>query len=61
MTAGPAFAAITAAARYLVFTGTMSGCDGGYDLDLDTLFEFGLKPFLDGIALIVEDPPFRSP
>ncbi|MER7846160.1 TetR/AcrR family transcriptional regulator C-terminal domain-containing protein [Kitasatospora sp. NPDC096077] len=50
----PAFAAITVAARYPVFTRIANSCKDGYDLDLDTLFEFGLKPLLDGIALIVE-------
>ncbi|MFH9355416.1 TetR/AcrR family transcriptional regulator C-terminal domain-containing protein [Kitasatospora sp. NPDC017646] len=50
----PAFAAITAATRYPVFTRIASSCKDGYDLDLDTLFEFGLKPLLDGIALVIE-------
>ncbi|WP_030240455.1 TetR/AcrR family transcriptional regulator C-terminal domain-containing protein [Streptomyces sp. NRRL S-350] len=50
----PAFAAITAATRYPVFTRIASSFKNGYDLDLDTLFEFGLKPLLDGIALIIE-------
>ncbi|CAM5561806.1 TetR/AcrR family transcriptional regulator C-terminal domain-containing protein (plasmid) [Streptomyces viridifaciens] len=55
----PAFAAITTATRYPVFTRIASSCKDGYDLDLDTLFEFGLKPLLDGIALIIETPPSR--
>ncbi|MFB7669010.1 TetR/AcrR family transcriptional regulator C-terminal domain-containing protein [Kitasatospora sp. NPDC056138] len=50
----PAFAAITTATRYPVFTRIASSCKDGYDLDLDTLFEFGLRPLLDGIALIIE-------
>ncbi|MFF3115247.1 TetR/AcrR family transcriptional regulator C-terminal domain-containing protein [Kitasatospora sp. NPDC057904] len=53
----PAFAAITGAARYPVFTRIASGCPDGYDLDLDALFEFGLKPLLDGIAVMIEAPP----
>ncbi|MEV5880651.1 TetR/AcrR family transcriptional regulator C-terminal domain-containing protein [Streptomyces sp. NPDC052101] len=55
----PAFAAITAATGHPVFTRVTSSVKGGYDLDLDTLFEFGLKPLLDGIAIIIESPPPR--
>ncbi|GHE12774.1 TetR/AcrR family transcriptional regulator C-terminal domain-containing protein [Streptomyces alanosinicus] len=57
----PAFAALTTATRYPVFTRVTSTCKDGYDLDLDALFEFGLKPLLDGIALMIETPPSRRP
>ncbi|BDM69289.1 GntR family transcriptional regulator [Streptomyces nigrescens] len=53
----PAFEAIAAATRYPVFGRITDSLKDGYDLDLDTFFEFGLKPLLDGIALIIEAPP----
>ncbi|MFC8074165.1 TetR/AcrR family transcriptional regulator C-terminal domain-containing protein [Streptomyces sp. NPDC057307] len=40
----PTFARITAAA----------GREGGYDLRLDELFEFGLGPLLDGLTVVIE-------
>ncbi|MFD9407501.1 TetR/AcrR family transcriptional regulator C-terminal domain-containing protein [Streptomyces sp. NPDC059989] len=46
--------AITESDRYPVFTRTVESFRNGYDLDLDDLFEFGLRPLLDGIADIVE-------
>jgi DNA-binding transcriptional regulator YhcF (GntR family) len=30
---------------------------GGYDFDLDNLFEFGLQRLLDGLAGLLQDPP----
>ncbi|GAA2229297.1 GntR family transcriptional regulator [Kitasatospora cystarginea] len=50
----PAYEAIVAATRYPVFARIAGSLKHGYDLDLDTLFEFGLKSLLDGIALIIE-------
>ncbi|MEU4302895.1 TetR/AcrR family transcriptional regulator C-terminal domain-containing protein [Kitasatospora aureofaciens] len=55
----PALQAITAATQYPVFARVTGSLKNGYDLDLDTLFEFGLKPLLDGIAAIIENPPPR--
>ncbi|MFJ9616471.1 TetR/AcrR family transcriptional regulator C-terminal domain-containing protein [Streptomyces noursei] len=52
-----AFQAITASARYPVFTRLTSSFADGYELDLDALFAFGLTPLLDGIALLIADPP----
>ncbi|MGI5401270.1 TetR/AcrR family transcriptional regulator C-terminal domain-containing protein [Streptomyces sp. CA-135486] len=40
--------------RYPVFTRIVTGFKDGYDLNLDALFEFGLRPLLDGIADIIE-------
>jgi hypothetical protein len=28
-----------------------------FDFDLDTLFEFGLKLLLDGLAVLIQSPP----
>ncbi|MCG5213486.1 TetR/AcrR family transcriptional regulator C-terminal domain-containing protein [Streptosporangium sp. KLBMP 9127] len=42
---------IAASGRYPAFARTVAGLDGGYDLDLDELFEFGLQPLLDGVAV----------
>ncbi|GAB2699306.1 TetR/AcrR family transcriptional regulator C-terminal domain-containing protein [Kitasatospora kifunensis] len=46
--------AIVSSGRYPVFARTVAAFSDGYDLDLDALFAFGLRPLLDGIALIVE-------
>ncbi|GGV29167.1 GntR family transcriptional regulator [Kitasatospora herbaricolor] len=50
----PAFRAITASPRYPVFSRLVRSVEGGYDLDLDTLFEFGLRSLLDGLTGLVE-------
>ena len=51
-----ALRAITGSGRYPVFTKVVTAIEegGGYDLDLDALFEFGLKQLLDGITAVVE-------
>ncbi|WP_329494007.1 TetR/AcrR family transcriptional regulator C-terminal domain-containing protein [Kitasatospora herbaricolor] len=56
----PAFRAITASPRFPVFSRLVRSVEGGYDLDLDTLFEFGLRSLLDGLTGLVEgrtEPP----
>ncbi|QIQ04637.1 GntR family transcriptional regulator [Streptomyces liangshanensis] len=40
--------------RYPAVTRVITGLGDHYDLDLDALLEFGLRPLLDGIAGIVE-------
>ncbi|MQS15106.1 hypothetical protein F7Q99_23275 [Streptomyces kaniharaensis] len=53
----PALAALVNAARYPVFARTIAragAAEGGYDLDLDALFAFGLGPLLDGVAAMIE-------
>ncbi|MET9481874.1 GntR family transcriptional regulator [Streptomyces sp. NPDC006638] len=40
--------------RFPVVARVITGLGDGYDLDLDALLEFGLRPLLDGIAAIVE-------
>ncbi|MFJ2646351.1 GntR family transcriptional regulator [Streptomyces sp. NPDC087420] len=47
--------------RYPAVTRVITGLGDGYDLDLDTLLEFGLRPLLDGIAVIVEGGPGTTP
>ncbi|MGY0062609.1 GntR family transcriptional regulator [Streptomyces sp. LZ34] len=49
-----AFQAITTSPRYPAFTRLTAALPDGYDLRLDELFEFGLGPLLDGIAVIIE-------
>jgi DNA-binding transcriptional regulator YhcF (GntR family) len=49
---GPALGAIAATGRYPGFSALMSAFGGdGYDLDLDKIFELGLRALLDGFAL----------
>ncbi|MFF8288374.1 TetR/AcrR family transcriptional regulator C-terminal domain-containing protein [Streptomyces sp. NPDC016309] len=55
-----AMRAVLTSGRFPALTRTITGFDGGYDLDLDALFTFGLTPLLDGIALIVEGSRERS-
>ncbi|OKI16728.1 TetR/AcrR family transcriptional regulator C-terminal domain-containing protein [Streptomyces sp. CB03911] len=50
----PAFRAITTSPRYPVFSRLVQSFEGGYDLDLDRLFEFGLRSLLDGLTGLVE-------
>ncbi|MDH6706742.1 AcrR family transcriptional regulator [Kitasatospora sp. MAA19] len=54
---GPAMAAIVSGTRYPVFARVAGsfGKGNGYDLDLDTLFAFGLRPLLDGVAAMIEE------
>ncbi|MEV8516469.1 GntR family transcriptional regulator [Dactylosporangium sp. NPDC051484] len=55
---GPALGEIAASGRYPGFTALMSGFaeTGGYDLDLDKIFELGLRTMLDGLALQLDRP-----
>src|SRR4051794_37555757 len=49
---GPALGAIAATGRYPGFSALMAAFGGdGYDLDLDKIFELGLRTLLDGFAL----------
>jgi AcrR family transcriptional regulator len=50
----PALQAILAGGRFPVFERLASG---GYDFDLDSLFEFGLQRLLDGIAVLLRESP----
>ena len=47
-------AAIGASGRHPTFTGVTRALGDDYDLDLDELFEFGLKPMLDGLTVFIE-------
>ncbi|MFI6708392.1 TetR/AcrR family transcriptional regulator C-terminal domain-containing protein [Nonomuraea sp. NPDC050478] len=54
---GPALGSIAATGAYPAFSRLMAafGRDG-YDLDLDRLFELGLRTLLDGLTVLVEEP-----
>ncbi|WP_238009083.1 GntR family transcriptional regulator [Dactylosporangium sp. AC04546] len=58
---GAGFSGITGSGRYPRFTALMAafGEAGGYDLDLDELFELGLGVLLDGLAVRFADPDRR--
>ncbi|MYV54099.1 GntR family transcriptional regulator [Streptomyces sp. SID3212] len=45
---------IVTSPRFPVVGRVITGLGDGYDLDLDALLEFGLRPLLDGIAVMVE-------
>ena len=50
----PALDALVRTGRFPAFAsfiGATAQVDGGYDLDLDRLFELGLRHLLDGLAL----------
>jgi DNA-binding transcriptional regulator YhcF (GntR family) len=40
--------------RYVHFAEMLAGLDGGYDFDLDALFELGLRALLDGFARMID-------
>jgi hypothetical protein len=48
-----AFAAMVAAGSTPTFAKVAADAD--FDLDLDELFEFGLAPLLDGLAMFLDD------
>jgi AcrR family transcriptional regulator len=51
---GPAMGALAASGRYPGFTALIRGFgDQGYDLDLDKIFELGLRTMLDGLAILL--------
>nr|BFE81515.1 hypothetical protein GCM10020093_041160 [Planobispora longispora] len=49
-----AFDALAASGRYPTFAKILTSFAGGYDLDLDALFELGLTALLDGFAALPE-------
>lgn len=51
---GPVLAAIVTGERHPVFARMVGSLGNDYDLDLDALFAFGLKPLLDGVAAMIE-------
>lgn len=52
----PRVEALAGSGRYPTFARLIAhfGETGGYGLDLDALFEFGLRRLLDGLAPVVE-------
>ncbi|WP_308315762.1 TetR/AcrR family transcriptional regulator [Streptomyces sp. ISL-100] len=50
----PALEAFAASGDYPTFAKVTGALAGGYDLDLDMLFELGLTALLDGFAVIIE-------
>ncbi|MFI5609034.1 TetR/AcrR family transcriptional regulator C-terminal domain-containing protein [Amycolatopsis sp. NPDC051903] len=54
----PGHAAMLSSGRFPVFARVLATLESeGYDLDLDELFELGLRSLLDGIALKLENAP----
>jgi DNA-binding transcriptional regulator YhcF (GntR family) len=52
-----AFEAIAASEGFPTFARVVNDlAKSGYDFDLDTIFEFGLGPMLDGLAALIEGP-----
>ncbi|MGD3105204.1 TetR/AcrR family transcriptional regulator C-terminal domain-containing protein [Streptomyces sp. YGL11-2] len=59
-TQAPALAAITASGDYPTFAHVIEAVgESGYDLNLDELFEIGLRSMLDGVAALIEGRPHR--
>ncbi|NBE51833.1 TetR/AcrR family transcriptional regulator C-terminal domain-containing protein [Streptomyces boluensis] len=50
----PDLRALAESGRFPTFAKVVGGFEDGYDLRLDTLFEFGLTALLDGLAPLVE-------
>ncbi|MGX1881620.1 TetR/AcrR family transcriptional regulator [Streptomyces sp. NPDC055287] len=57
----PALEALAASGDYPAFTRVAEALAGGYDLDLDVLFELGLTALLDGFAVVIEGRSVASP
>jgi DNA-binding transcriptional regulator YhcF (GntR family) len=51
-----AFAALAASGRFPAFAAVLEELDAGFELDLDGLFELGLRSMLDGLERIIEKP-----
>lgn len=47
--------------RFPAFAKVVGGFEGGYDLNLDALFELGLKALLDGLTPVIENGPAPIP
>ncbi|MEU2655398.1 TetR/AcrR family transcriptional regulator C-terminal domain-containing protein [Streptomyces sp. NPDC007325] len=50
----PDLRALSESGRFPAFTKVVGGFENGYDLDLDALFERGLRALLDGLTPVVE-------
>lgn len=50
----PTFAALASSGNYPVFARVLGELEAGYDLDLDVVFELGLRAMLDGLAAMIE-------
>ncbi|MFF9146915.1 TetR/AcrR family transcriptional regulator C-terminal domain-containing protein [Streptomyces sp. NPDC014861] len=55
----PDLRALSGSGRFPTFTKVVGGFEDGYDLDLDALFELGLRALLDGLAPVVESGAAR--
>ncbi|MFD1930697.1 MULTISPECIES: TetR/AcrR family transcriptional regulator C-terminal domain-containing protein [Nonomuraea] len=51
----PRLVELAASGAYPAFARVLDTLDGGYDLDLDEIFEVGLRLHLDGLAAMIED------
>jgi DNA-binding transcriptional regulator YhcF (GntR family) len=54
------FAALAASGRFPAFAAVLQELDAGFELDLDGLFELGLRSMLDGFERIVAARPRRQ-
>jgi AcrR family transcriptional regulator len=57
----PGFAALAASGRFPAFARMLRGIPDQFDLDLDALFELGLRTLLDGFAPLIEGRTGRMP
>ncbi|MGW4050997.1 TetR/AcrR family transcriptional regulator C-terminal domain-containing protein [Streptomyces sp. NPDC004779] len=56
----PDLRALSGSGRFPTFTKVVGGFEDGYDLDLDALFELGLRALLDGLTPVI-DPGAAQP
>ncbi|WP_308250590.1 TetR/AcrR family transcriptional regulator C-terminal domain-containing protein [Nonomuraea rhizosphaerae] len=52
--------AIAHSGAYPTFVAVVERLGGDFDLNLDRLFEFGLRPLLDGLTTVIEGAPHPS-
>jgi AcrR family transcriptional regulator len=53
------FASLAASGRYPAFAAVLAELEGGFDLELEVVFELGLGALLDGFASVIERAPGR--
>jgi len=53
------FSALAASGRFPAFAAVLQELDAGFELDLDGLFELGLRSMLDGFARVIDARPRR--
>jgi Tetracyclin repressor-like, C-terminal domain len=52
-------AALASSGRYPAFAAVLTELTGGFELDLEVIFQLGLSALLDGFASVIARPPLH--